>query len=1396
MAFDDTQENYKNFRRIYQQNKVIPFIGAGFSRPAAYTWKDFLEKYYQELVDKNFLEPGDISRYTELNNSSIGNKDELIANHLINCGRESNFRKAIKKYLNKDIRDDMLEKFKLFHQAFSTLKVTTNYDTLIEQGNPSQKDNPIFPYWGNSRDSLNTLLTKRDYGNFLLKIHGDVSVENTIVLSSKHYEQIYGDGERYSPDSTLVKVLERLYRDNTLLFIGCSLDRDRTLMVLEDLNNNGCAQQHYAIVHKDNNTVKFNRSLADKNIDPIWIGSYDEIDEIFEGLINSRIDYDEIAQDYDSYFAEVKRYIDRQNIDDLKVLLNSKRDFYSNTKNTKFRLTYELYSAKCCELEERYEDALEEYNRIEQEYPRDFLASLYLASYYLSVGNHTMFDQQLNKAKKRIPSSHWLYDYLQYSNVQSCGVKVFFSKKMIASENDKQIRSVLYELMCRTHLMNGDMVQALTTIEEAIRLSPDNVSFFLMRLRILVGKLPEKKYVNLVEESLNQFKKRFSDSNSLNTELLIKYCHLYYMYDTNQAFDKSVLEETFYTLLKCSFDIRIEKILCDIFLLFTIPKESLIDVLNYLSTSSIDRGIHISNYLNEYIFFNLSKHNLLTAHGIEYYSKVKATKFIELIKAIDEKNVEKIFAIVDKKEPFAINFVQSLNSTPDLQYTLINQIEIPQVMKQNLLVIHYFKLGELEKAEKELNKIPLDTFNYHDLKSLVFRIYKENESWFELIQVIDTLLNIEVDVYTLFNLRIEKFYALIELKSFKTAFELSGIILESNKENEYCSTEQIQGLLADAIYSCMSWSCTRQYNLDKALEFLRRYKPNSVSYKFQIGIEAKVYVLRGELEEAINVITDAVISKGDLNAYEYAKLYELVSVRISNDLPISNKSKDIIQDGDIVKLSDSPLWYYVGKDCVLDTLDSFVSGKYDKMIGQKLGTQVRFQSKYGKETLATVDCILDIRQYLLHKVIESYNTLGKADNLEDTHFFETPNDPEQMINKWIEHFENIYEVENSIFKEYSEKEFVPLSILSIATKGIEKAFCKIFQSENAFIKGSSGNLQKVATQIAMCREILNTDKPFVIDGTAAFLLSESGCLKKMLDSFNNIIIPESVILFLQRIANSLIPLNNQKGGRLGYNNGKVYYRERDLQADKDLIEKINSDLQYLETCNVEIVSPQPESNFVSHNFVPDEITDAYLLSQKYDCPILTDDYNTYEYRHAEAKEPLASYISTFALVKTLYTSEELSLEDYLSFFNFLTQIRYQYLHFTVEDLKNAVYGTSIIAQFKPEAIRNFNFRLTLSENYGASIKNATHLLAEFLTIIVLDQSISNKLLQMLFIEIINEYPDDLDKYSLCLKLIDLCQKSITYHNGNQVLNANISRIQTLENTSNIFAFSNKYHKIY
>jgi len=264
------------------RNHAVPFIGAGFSYGFCPTWAEFLDKYFENMKARDELLPEEVEEFEQLRKTDRSDRLEAMADFLVEKSGRVGFEEEMKRQMGVIVPIERAKKFHLLQRTFPFLKITTNYDSLIETTVPHGVY--VHVARGNQPEELKRLFDHRWELNCLLKIHGGIDDMNSIVLGSKQYQELYGHEKRYDINTPLPTFLKRVFTNAPVLFMGCSLDRDRTAMILEDLTDK---PRHYCLVKRpeqDEERIPLQRRLKNLGICPIWLEDYSQVEEILVWL--------------------------------------------------------------------------------------------------------------------------------------------------------------------------------------------------------------------------------------------------------------------------------------------------------------------------------------------------------------------------------------------------------------------------------------------------------------------------------------------------------------------------------------------------------------------------------------------------------------------------------------------------------------------------------------------------------------------------------------------------------------------------------------------------------------------------------------------------------------------------------------------------------------------------------------------------------------------------------------------------------------------------------------------------------------------------------------------------------------------------------------------------------
>lgn len=262
ITFDEIMNYHKDNRGIFDDiihnlNSIVPFVGAGMSAFVYPLWRGFLEDVFKKLrcpeKKEYFIKMLDEGYYEEA--ATFLKSERGIAN----------FNNDIKQAFAIDKLKVYIENNKLQVQAvyllpmlFRGLVLTTNFDRVLE----SVYDICKTPFSSAGHPGHNEMLNwalRIKNQTTLYKFHGDISEVGKLTLTKESYDA------HYDFNSDLVRELKKCFEQKIILFLGCSLGKDRTMTVLNEALEDG--MENFAIINCDSRKkIEVSRNLANRGI--------------------------------------------------------------------------------------------------------------------------------------------------------------------------------------------------------------------------------------------------------------------------------------------------------------------------------------------------------------------------------------------------------------------------------------------------------------------------------------------------------------------------------------------------------------------------------------------------------------------------------------------------------------------------------------------------------------------------------------------------------------------------------------------------------------------------------------------------------------------------------------------------------------------------------------------------------------------------------------------------------------------------------------------------------------------------------------------------------------------------------------------------------------------------
>ncbi|MCW5977701.1 MAG: tetratricopeptide repeat protein [Bryobacteraceae bacterium] len=269
--------------RLVEQLKspigIVPFIGAGMSAPFQFPqWTAFL----RDLAGR--------ARVADAVNRRLSaGQYEEAADEVISALGQTQFQDLLEHHFGDHVLGgkQLTGAIAVAPRLATGLVITTNFDSVVEKVFAAAG----FPFhrvvW---HDKVHLAVRALETGTpLLLKIHGSWDDPNHRVLTLAEYEKHYGAASDAVDFNLPLPQLFKLLATRPLLFLGCSLNQDRTVAILRRVAGDLPTSRHYAVLQMPASDEEFQRRarrLGDHNIRPIWYptGRHEKVEGLLEYL--------------------------------------------------------------------------------------------------------------------------------------------------------------------------------------------------------------------------------------------------------------------------------------------------------------------------------------------------------------------------------------------------------------------------------------------------------------------------------------------------------------------------------------------------------------------------------------------------------------------------------------------------------------------------------------------------------------------------------------------------------------------------------------------------------------------------------------------------------------------------------------------------------------------------------------------------------------------------------------------------------------------------------------------------------------------------------------------------------------------------------------------------------
>lgn len=264
LAMPRNKDRYIDAKEAVSRQQAMPFVGSGMSVASGLsTWSDLLRQLHdadddqkEALEDK--LEQGDF---------------EGAADLIADTATRQWFDEQVKHLLRLNGEKEVAGPVRILLAVFPATIVTSNLDNVLELCGSRAK--APFDSVLHGPDMAEWRTSKEPGKRYLLKLHGHHGDSGSRILTSAEYEAAYGTTGKVRDE------FELLVRNNTLIFMGCSLASDRTMKCLSEIvAAEKSMAPHYAFLQYPGDEPQRRQReqfLMSHGISPIWYdGPHDE----------------------------------------------------------------------------------------------------------------------------------------------------------------------------------------------------------------------------------------------------------------------------------------------------------------------------------------------------------------------------------------------------------------------------------------------------------------------------------------------------------------------------------------------------------------------------------------------------------------------------------------------------------------------------------------------------------------------------------------------------------------------------------------------------------------------------------------------------------------------------------------------------------------------------------------------------------------------------------------------------------------------------------------------------------------------------------------------------------------------------------------------------------------
>ncbi len=270
------RENRISFDLLVQQIRspmgIVPFVGAGMSVDFGFpSWSKF-------LTDAAPLHPS-----PEKVLSQLAAGDPVGAATILFEESPERFQRLVVSYFGREVGPDEARgrPVGLLPMIASGPVITTNFDCVLEAAFGASGSPFVRVVTGQEPDHVIRAMHRNE--RVLIKLHGNATDRSARVFTGLEYDKQYGN-------EGISKLARIMFTNRPLLFLGSSLDEDRTLDVLRALHAELPGLGHYGVLAVPVSVAaatRRRRQLDRLGISPLWFppGEFGRVHELLQELL-------------------------------------------------------------------------------------------------------------------------------------------------------------------------------------------------------------------------------------------------------------------------------------------------------------------------------------------------------------------------------------------------------------------------------------------------------------------------------------------------------------------------------------------------------------------------------------------------------------------------------------------------------------------------------------------------------------------------------------------------------------------------------------------------------------------------------------------------------------------------------------------------------------------------------------------------------------------------------------------------------------------------------------------------------------------------------------------------------------------------------------------------------